>query len=143
MNAVLEDDPTYYYSGRFSVNAWKSDAQRSQIVIDYEVGPYKMYAASNPKWLWDTFNFEEDIIRDYRNLQVKGSRVVPVQGDQMSVIPTIITTASGMKVKIDNVTYSLAKGSNYNTAIVIEQGIKEWTFTGNGSVTIDVVGGKL
>lgn len=41
MRAVLEDDPGYYYEGRFAVNEWKSEANWSSIVIDYEVDPYK------------------------------------------------------------------------------------------------------
>ena len=42
MRAVLEDDPQYYYEGRFSVNSWKSDKDWSKITIDYNVSPYKM-----------------------------------------------------------------------------------------------------
>lgn len=43
MKAVLEDDPNYYYEGLFSVNEWKSnsDGTWSNIVIDYNVKPYK------------------------------------------------------------------------------------------------------
>ena len=41
MRAVLEDDPEYYYEGRFSVNSWKSDKTHSSITINYSVAPYK------------------------------------------------------------------------------------------------------
>lgn len=41
MTMVLEDDPLYYYEGRFSVNSWKSDQNNSTITIDYHVSPYK------------------------------------------------------------------------------------------------------
>lgn len=41
MKAVLEDDPDYYYEGRFKVNKWKSDKDYSKITIDYNVSPYK------------------------------------------------------------------------------------------------------
>ena len=41
MRAVLEDDPEYYYEGRFSVNSWKSDKSNSKITINYSVLPYK------------------------------------------------------------------------------------------------------
>lgn len=41
MRAVLEDDPSYYYEGRFAINAWKSNKERSSLVIDYDVNPYK------------------------------------------------------------------------------------------------------
>lgn len=41
MIAFLEDDPDYYYEGRFTVNNWKSDKNYSLITIDYDVDPYK------------------------------------------------------------------------------------------------------
>lgn len=59
MRAVLEDDPEYYYHGRFSVNAWKSEKNWSKIVIDYSVSPYKWTIQSSiDDWLWDPFNFQ-------------------------------------------------------------------------------------
>lgn len=63
MNAVLEDDLSWHYEGRFSVDKWKSDSYWSKITIKYRVNPYKW---SNEKttdeWLWDTFNFETGVI---------------------------------------------------------------------------------
>lgn len=44
---VLEDDPGYFYKGRFSVNEWRSDPNWSIIVIDYNLTPYK-------KSIWDS-----------------------------------------------------------------------------------------
>lgn len=41
LKAVLEDDPDYFYEGRFAVNEWRSDKNYSVIVIDYELYPYK------------------------------------------------------------------------------------------------------
>lgn len=41
MRAFLEDDPKYYYEGRFTVNEWRSEKNNSVIVIDYSVAPYK------------------------------------------------------------------------------------------------------
>lgn len=38
MRAILEDDPEYFYEGRFTVNAWKSEKDWSRLVIDYDVG---------------------------------------------------------------------------------------------------------
>ena len=39
LRAVLEDDPEYFYEGRFTVNVWKSEKDWSRITIDYDVGP--------------------------------------------------------------------------------------------------------
>lgn len=41
MNAILADDPDYFYKGRFSVDSWESGDTWSQITIGYTVDPYK------------------------------------------------------------------------------------------------------
>lgn len=64
MRAVLEDDPEYFYEGRFTVNSWKSEKDRSRITIDYDVNPYKWaLQSSTDEWLWDTFNFQNGVIQ--------------------------------------------------------------------------------
>lgn len=41
--ARLEDDPDYYYEGRFAVSSWTSGAQYSTITIAYDVAPFPVY----------------------------------------------------------------------------------------------------
>ena len=43
MRMTLEDDPNYYYEGRFSVNSWKSQKDWSRITIDYNLDPQKYW----------------------------------------------------------------------------------------------------
>lgn len=38
---MTDDDPYFYYVGRFTVNAWASEAANSKITIDYRLKPYK------------------------------------------------------------------------------------------------------
>ena len=64
LRAVLEDDPEYFYEGRFTVNVWKSEKDWSRITIDYDVGPYKWSVlSSTDDWLWGPFNFQNGVIR--------------------------------------------------------------------------------
>lgn len=42
LKMVLEDDPNYYYKGRFYVSAWDSEPSYSKITIKYSVYPYKI-----------------------------------------------------------------------------------------------------
>lgn len=44
--AILDDDPGYYYKGRFSVDSWGSDSSWSTITISYSVDPYKISISS-------------------------------------------------------------------------------------------------
>lgn len=51
MKMILEDDPDYYYMGRFTLNQWKAGANFSSVTIDYRVEPYK-YRSSNGERVW-------------------------------------------------------------------------------------------
>lgn len=42
LKVVLEDDPNYYYEGRFRVSSWSSEQNWSKIKINYTVAPYKV-----------------------------------------------------------------------------------------------------
>lgn len=73
MRAYLEDEPDYFYEGRFTVNEWRSEKDWSRIVIDYNVKPYKYYIhTSLEDWIWDTFNFQNGVIlsNSFKNILV-------------------------------------------------------------------------
>ena len=41
MKLYLEDDPQYYYEGRFFFKQWTPDASHSKVTIEYRVKPYR------------------------------------------------------------------------------------------------------
>lgn len=145
--ATLEDEPTFYYEGRFSVNKWKSDPHNSKIVIDYNVSPYKYEMHSSLEdWVWDTFNFETGIVREYKDLRVDGRLDFIIVGRRMRVTPSFIVKSddgSGMKVKFNGVTYDLHDGTSRVINIQTVEGENKLTFTGNGTVSIEYRGGRL
>lgn len=51
MKMYLEDDPQYYYLGRFTLKDWRSGANFSTVSIEYHVEPYKI-RASNGEKVW-------------------------------------------------------------------------------------------
>ena len=65
MKMCLEDDPMYYYEGRFSLSGMTSEAITDKITITYAVGPYKYRIKDDLPWLWDPFNFEKDNMTDW------------------------------------------------------------------------------
>lgn len=62
----LEDDPEYYYLGRWAINQWGSSEKFSTIQLDYTLYPYKISKlttlADNDDWIWDDFNFDNGYI---------------------------------------------------------------------------------
>jgi hypothetical protein len=147
VKATLEDDPAFYYEGRFTVNQWDSEAHNSKITIDYNVCPYKLEVSNSLEdWVWDSFSFENGIIRDYRNLRVDGKREFVIIGRRMKVTPSFTVKSddgNGLKVKFNGTTYNLTDGTSRVLNIQTVEGDNTLTFTGNGTVSIEYRGGCL
>lgn len=147
MEIILDEDPTYYYVGRFQVNEWKSDKVTSLITIEGNVEPYKLeVCGSLDDWEWDSFNFETGIIRQWKDLTVEDSLTITVVGTRKPVVPSLIVQSndgSGMTVTFDGRTYNLSDGVNRVVNINIIQETQALVFTGNGTVSIDYRGGRL
>lgn len=147
LNAVLEDDPMYYYQGRFAVNEWKSEAHNSKIVIDYNVSPYKYEIyTSLDDWLWDPFNFELGIVREYENLRVDGTLRLNIPGIRMKVTPTFIVKSdygNGINVTFEGNSFKLNDGTSRIINIRTGSGDNIFTFTGYGYVSVEYRGGRL
>lgn len=149
MKAYLEDDRYFYYEGRFEVNKWESDKWWSKITIDYDVYPYKKEPnTSLEPWLWNRFDFEYGIIRDYSELVVKW--VYPLRleilGRQEPIVPEITVdsdSGSGMTLMVGFKTYELSEGVNVNPNIVIGEENVTLVFIGNGTVSVNYQGGML
>ena len=141
--AILSDDPGYFYEGRFSVSQWKSDKNWSTISINYNVKPFKQEIVSSmDDWKWDPFNFETGIIRNWKNIQVNGSRVVRLVGSRMPASPKIVCS-SEMTMEYDGVTYLLNPGANTIPGFKLESDELDVTFTGTGTVSIEYRGGRF
>ena len=141
---ILEDDPGYYYIGRLAVNQWRSDPNWSKIVINYNFDPYKRDVSGfGDNWLWDPFNFETGIIRTYKDLVVETTLTITFINEMMSVSPNFISSVDGLQMETQGKTYTLAKGNNIFPDLVYEGGEHTIVFTGNGTVTIESVGGRL
>ena len=151
MRAYLEDDPGFYYEGRFSVNTWRSEKHRSEIVINYDISPYKidMYS-SKDDWLWDPFNFNIGIVRDYSNIRIDGTVDITMYGSRKTVMPKFIVTLDNpdnpMSVswsEIPNKNYPLTAGEYKIPDVKIKNTVTTLTFKGKGIISIDYRGGSL
>lgn len=146
LEAYLDDEPYYRYVGRFEVDSWKS-GDGEAITINYDVYPYKMEPSwSNENWLWDPFDFENGVIRNFKSLTVDGSLTVSIPKTQDWQAPTITvdsTDNSGMDVKYNGKTYHLNEGVNRNPNLMVKDSDATFTFTGKGTISMRMRGGIL
>jgi hypothetical protein len=163
MRAVLEDDPNYFYEGRFTVSSWKSEKDWSRITFKYDVGPFKWAKLSSTEdWLWDPFSFQNGIILTtlFRDIAVSTDvterQIASKILGQAPVCPTfyVATTAQrGVKIHFVNQrldideTKLLPEGFSQFPEFLFygEQGatIELWCDSGTGTVSIDFRQGRL
>lgn len=163
--AVLDDDPGYFYEGRFKVNKWKSnnDGTWSNITIDYDVQPYK-YAVtdSTDDWLWDPFNFKDGIIMSdfFTNITVDSDeyvyRTLNIGLGRKPISPEIIvytTDSTGMSIQLFNPELDITSeflfsdGISFNSDFILSN-ISGWNevrlgFKGHGTVSMKFRNGEL
>lgn len=146
LEAYLDDEPYYRYVGRFDVDSWKS-GDGETITINYDVYPYKMEPFwSNEDWLWDPFDFENGVIRNFKSLSVDGSLTVYIpktQDWQASTITVSGTGGSGLDVAYNGKTYHLNDGVNQNPNLMVKDSDTTFTFTGKGMISMRMRGGIL
>ena len=162
LRAILEDDPEYFYEGRFVVNAWKSEKDWSRITIDYDVGPYKWSVlSSTDDWLWDPFNFQNGVIRPalFKDIAVTDEkRTIRLEAalfGRAPVCPQFFVTSSdqrGVHIRFVNPTLGLDEtklltdGTIQFPEFVFFGGhgatLELWCDTGTGTVSVDFRAGR-
>lgn len=143
MKIIFDNDPYFYYIGRLSIDAEKTEKSESKLVLSGEVDPYKYELYSSLEdWVWDTFNFETGIIREYKDIEVEGLYELNIPGLRKRIVP-VIECSEPMHVSYQGVTYSLPRGKSKVFGIWIGAGDNILTFTGTGRVSVDYRGGSL
>lgn len=143
LKVILDTDPYYYYIGRLSLDSKKTNDTLHEIVIAGDMDPYKYEMQSSLEdWLWDPFNFRTGIIRNYKNIQVDGSKTLKITGRRKPIVPTIIAS-NAMTVSFEGKTYALVAGEQKIYRIVVREGENWLTFSGNGTISVDYRGGIL
>lgn len=151
LKMVLDDDPSYYYEGVFTVGNLEPGAAYSSISISYQLDPYKLKIASEGAELarWDTFNFE----RDYDYYEIAGgitvnSNTVPKEFDVYSGDFPFSPVAVGISGTV-GVTFRTTKvrtvnaGDTVSLPISKKNGKNKLTVVGKGTVLITWRGGAL
>lgn len=81
MMMTYEEDPEYYYVGRWSVGSWKTGKTRSGITLNYDLEPYKWKLEDcSGAWLWDPFNFNTGIISSRIDSFTPNNRIIDTTG---------------------------------------------------------------
>lgn len=166
MRAILEDDPNYFYEGRFAVEKYQAGSSQSDpraiISIKYDVGPYKwsIRDSTDDYWLWDPFNFETGMIlsKIFKDVFVSTTqRKIAINEEFIGIAPfcptfIVETTAkNGIYMRIVNhtlgtdITKHILDGEStyYDLIFYGSMEVYYWTEAGTGTYTTKFNRGRL
>lgn len=140
---ILDSDRSYYYEGRLRAETEKDFKGVDRFTISVTADPYKYerYSSLEP-WVWDTFCFEDGIIRDYKDLKVNGTMTLLIPGRRKKVVP-VIDCSVAMTLEYGGRTYYLPAGRSKIVDLQLGAGEHYLTFQGTGMVSVEYRGARL
>lgn len=140
---TFDDDCAFYYVGRVAVNEFKSNKGFGTLVIEGTCEPYKYDVQStSEEWLWDVFDFEIGYIHEAANVVVDEYEEIVVIGKRKQTYLTI-TASAEMTMEFEGMTFIIKKGTQKLYDVILPEGENKLIFRGNGTVTVDYIGGSL
>lgn len=140
----LEDEPTYSYHGRLSLNEWRSEKDNSKITIDYNLEPFKKLSEGLVEdWKWDDLTFySDDYTIMYGSFRVDGERIRNVYNQLKEQTVLGMTLSSPMTIDYAGIKYGIPAGTYPETSIILSPGNNTMTFSGNGVVILNYKRGE-
>lgn len=140
---IFSNDKGFYYIGRAEVTEITKQRRKLRMVIEVICDPFKYEIEDGTEpWKWDTFNFFTGIIRNYKDIQVNGTKEVKIIG-RTKVISPIIQSSANLTVTYKNKTYNIYPGTQKMYDLELGDGEHILTFKGTGTITIQYRGGEL
>lgn len=161
MDMTLAEDPTFKYTGRFTVNQWNTQPGHSKITVDYDLEPYKRTLQSSVEAdSWNLYYGEAfDPKTKYKNVALTGGThtILTLSKEHYSDAPinpkfTVISAAGTVIYYYNSVfglrqTFTLQNGVNYFPELVLYGNSIELTFAPpsgtNGTVSIVFNAGRF
>lgn len=141
---IPDTRPDFVYYGVVTVNTEKESLEDScdiEISVDADPYKYERYGSLEP-WVWDTFCFDDGIIRNYKDLKVDGTMMLMIPGRRKKVVPVFICS-DPMTLEYGGQAYTLPVGRSKILDLRLGTGEHFLTFTGTGTVSVDYRGASL
>lgn len=163
MFMVLEDEPEYFYEGRFRVQKWNSDGKTnwSTVVIDYELNPFKFIIPTkiitqggHANEYWERFLFEDIHPYEFMKVNAAEGKVFSIPGythgfmldaviDEDSTLPASATIQLNDRSMTISKPSATSLTSRSGTLYPVSNTNNTITVTGTGTIDLVFYGGHL
>jgi len=137
-DVILDEDAQYYYKGRLTVGNPTFGKHTANIKITgvFSSNRYVQDSYSGNDWLWNPFDFDNGIAREYYQIRIRNSKTITLIGSEIIVCPVFTLDSGYLSLTTGGNTYQLQAGDNIFLNVLLTENNLDVTFTGNGVVTI-------
>lgn len=145
---VLDGEPDLAYVGRATVGELTRTGRAGTFKLEADCEPYRIETSPpDGNWLWDPFNFERGVIREYGDLSVSGERTVEIAGVENTVVPVFTLTGVGKDeapyLVFEGKRHELHEGKNRVPEVRISEAGGAVELHGTFTASIDFRGGFI
>lgn len=138
-DVILDEDAQYYYKGRLTVGKPSFGKNTAKLKISgvFSANKYVQDTYSGNDWLWDPFDFNTGIAREYYQINVRNSKTITLIGSELIVCPIFTLNSGNLTAVVNGNRYVLESGENIFLDILLTESNLDITFVGNGVVTVN------
>ena len=130
---IDEDLKGYYYMAECIDVNFDNYYSFGLIDITFTAYPFKIGEAYEGNNLWDSFNFELDILQDTK-FTVNGASSVSIYNSSVIDIEPEIIASSQFEIILDNKKYVVESGTSKDYRFKLRKGNNDITLKGNGTI---------
>ena len=130
---IFGDMKDYYFLAEVeTASSFEEIAICGKLTVTFVAEPFKIGVNLEGNTLWDTFNFNTDVMQD-TSYDIVGSKSINIINVGRLTIPTINITAA-MTITLNSKTYNLVTGDNTIYGFKLLNGDNDMVVTGTGTI---------
>lgn len=130
---IFDDIPDYYFLAEVETSSSLDEVLNfGRLEVKFVAEPFKTGVNLEGSDIWDTFNFEEDIVQDVE-FDVVGTKVVNIYNPGRPVMP-VMDANSVMSIEFNLKTYNLGIGYNKAYDLKLQNSYNTITINGTGNI---------
>ena len=138
-DVILDEDYEYFYKGRLTVAAPNFGKHKGVVKVTgvFASERYVNNAYSGNDWLWNPFDFENGIAREYYQMPIMGVKTIHLISSDLTTCPKFTLHSGYIEMWIGEKHYVLREGDNIFLDVLLQQNTTlDVVLSGNGVVTI-------
>ena len=123
----------YYYKAECISTDFEDMNNIGKLKAIFTAYPFKISSEYEGNNLWDSFNFELDVLQDTK-FTVNGTSSVSIYNSSVIDIEPEIIAPSGFEMTLDNKKYTVEAGASKDYRFKLKKGANNLTLKGNGTI---------